>query len=98
MLLIIFSLIAACGDSENNDDISLALPAESSATRAYIAPPSLLEKIKKRGKLIVITTNTPTTYYFDRDNQPTGPEYDMTQAYAKALQIDVEYIILQQKY
>ena len=86
-------IIAACGDSENDDDISLSLPAESSATREHIAISGLLEEIKERGKLIVITTNTPTTYYFDRDNQPTGPEYDMTQAFAKALQLDVEYKI-----
>jgi len=93
LLLVIIINIAACGDSENGDNVSLSLPAESSATREHTAIPGLLEKIKERGKLIVITTNTPTTYYFDRDNQPTGPEYDMTQAYAKALQIDVEYKI-----
>ena len=50
-----------------------------------------LEEIKQRGKLIVLTTNTPTTYYFNRDNQLTGPEFDMTQAFAKSLQLDVEY-------
>lgn len=90
-LLAIVLIVSACGDSENDDNIPQSLPAESSAVREHIANPDLLEKIKQRGKLIVITTNTPSTYYFDSDNQPTGPEYDMTQAYAKVLQVDVEY-------
>jgi len=50
-----------------------------------------LEEIKQRGKLIVLTTNSPTTYYYNRDNQLAGPEYDMTQEFAKSLQLDVEY-------
>ncbi len=54
-------------------------------------PVSLLEKIKQRGKLIVLTTNLPTTYYYDRDNKLTGPEYDMTQSFAKSIKVDVEY-------
>ena len=52
---------------------------------------SLIEKIKQRGSLVVLTTNLPTTYYYDRDNQPAGPEYDMTQAFANSLEVDVEY-------
>jgi membrane-bound lytic murein transglycosylase F len=57
---------------------------------------SLLQEIKQRGKLIVLTTNHPTTYYYDRDNQLTGPEYDMTQSFAQSLkleglQLEVEY-------
>lgn len=51
----------------------------------------LLEKIRKSGKLTVLTTNLPTTYYYDRDNNLAGPEFDMTQAFAKSLQVDVEY-------
>lgn len=57
---------------------------------------SSLQEIKQRGKLIVLTTNHPTTYYYDRDNQLTGPEYDMTQSFAQSLkleglQLEVEY-------
>jgi membrane-bound lytic murein transglycosylase F len=93
LLLAITMIVVACGEGDNDDNISLASPAESDVIHDHTAIPDLLEEIKERGKLIVITTNTPTTYYFDRDNQPTGPEYDMTQAYAKALQVDVEYKI-----
>lgn len=52
---------------------------------------SSLDEIKKRGTLIVLTTNTPTTYFYDRDNQLAGAEYTMTQAFAKSLHLDVEY-------
>ena len=52
---------------------------------------STLEQIKERGKLVVLTTNRPTTYYYDRDNKLTGPEYDMTQSFAQYLQLEVEY-------
>lgn len=52
---------------------------------------SSLDEIKQRGKLIVLTTNLPTTYYYDRDNQLTGPEYDMTQSFAESIQVSVEY-------
>ncbi len=52
---------------------------------------SLLKKIKQRGKLIVLTINLPTTYYYDRDNNLAGPEYDMTQSFAKSLHVKVEY-------
>ena len=59
--------------------------------REQVAPDSLLDRVKQRGRLIVLTTNYPTTYYFDRDNQLSGPEYDMTQSFAKSLQLEVEY-------
>ncbi len=52
---------------------------------------SSVQAIQERGKLTVLTTNLPTTYYYDRDNQLTGPEYDMTQAFADVLQVEVEY-------
>lgn len=54
-------------------------------------PVTTLEQIKKRGKLVVLTTNRPTTYYYDRDNKLTGPEYDMTQSFADYLKLEVEY-------
>ena len=83
--LVLIGLVASCGQSENDEKGSLPL------AREHVAIPSALEKIKDRGKLVVLTTNAPTTYYFDRDNQPTGPEYDMTQAFAESLQLGVEY-------
>lgn len=53
----------------------------------------LLEKIKQRGKLIILTTNSPTTYYYNRDNEYTGPEYFMAESFAKYIGTEVEYKI-----
>ncbi len=60
-----------------------------STNNTLITP--LLEQIKSRSKLIVLTTNLPTTYYYSRDNNYTGPEYDMVQSFAKKLNVDVEF-------
>ena len=66
------------------------LACDMAGDDASASPPSLKE-IRSRGSLIVLTTNLPTTYYYDRDNQLAGPEYDMTQAFANSMQLDVEY-------
>lgn len=52
----------------------------------------LLDSIKKRKQLIVLTTNQPTTYYIDREDKPAGPEFDMTQSFARALGVEVRYV------
>ena len=52
----------------------------------------LLDRILERQELIVLTTNQPTTYYIDREDKPTGPEYDMTQSFARALGVTVRYM------
>lgn len=91
-VILLFTLqLLACGQSEETDSVSIALPEHDSPQRDLVPVTTSLEKIKKRGKLIILTTNRPTTYYYDRDNELTGPEYDMTQSFAKSLQLDVEY-------
>ena len=50
-----------------------------------------IEEIQKSGKLIVLTRNAPTTYYFDSNEQATGPEYEMVEAFAGYLGVKVEY-------
>ncbi len=52
-----------------------------------------LQKIKERGSITILTTNRATTYYYNRDNEPTGPEYEMSQAFAKYLGVSVKYKI-----
>ena len=54
-------------------------------------PAPLLERIRAGGELVVLTTNEPTAYYFDRDDRPAGPEYDMTQAFAADLGVAARY-------
>ena len=42
---------------------------------------TLLEPIKNNGQLIVVTRNSPTTYYEDADG-PAGLEYELAQMFA----------------
>jgi len=94
VLLIAVSTLYACSEPDEISPASLLIPdATDSKSRDQIKPETLLDKIRQRGKLVVLTTNSPTTYYYDRDNQITGPEYDMTQAFARSLDVKVEYRI-----
>jgi len=43
-----------------------------------------LGAVKRSGELVVLTRNSPTTYY-EGPNGPTGFEYDLAQAFAKRL-------------
>jgi len=52
-----------------------------------------LEEIRESGKLVVLTRNAPTAVYTDRDEQQSGPEYDMVQSFADSLGVKVEYRI-----
>ncbi len=86
------TLLYACDSEDEVSDISMLLPDSGVAPARDIVPAvSLLEKVKRRGKLIVLTTNAPTTYYYDRDNELAGPEYSMTQSFADSLHLGVEY-------
>ena len=51
---------------------------------------TVLEDIRNRGKLIVLTRNAPTTYFFENDKEQ-GFEYELTQKLAQSLNIEVEY-------
>jgi len=51
----------------------------------------LLDTVRQRGELVVLTTNLPTTWYIDRDDNIAGPEYDMTRAFAKSIGVDTRY-------
>ena len=53
-----------------------------------------LKRIIERNKLIVLTTNQPSTYYVGSDDKIRGPEYSLTQEYAGYLQVDTEYVVL----
>ena len=53
----------------------------------------VINDIRRQGKLIVLTLNTPTTYYLGVDDTPTGFEYGLTKALADWLNVEVEYKI-----
>ena len=91
-IIVLMLSISACDQAENVSSKAMVLPAvDESLPYDQLPTASLLDKIKQRGKLIILTTNAPTTYYFNRDNELTGPEYDMTQSFAESLKLEVEY-------
>ena len=55
----------------------------------------LLDEVKKKGELVVLTTNSPTTWYINRDEEPSGPEYDKVMAFAQYLGVEAKFIKLQ---
>lgn len=92
VLLGVTALLFACDQTNDVTPGWFSLPSLHAATeQEHALPVTTLAKIKQRGSLIVLTTNLPTTYYFDRDNQLTGPEYDLTQAFAESIEVEVEY-------
>ncbi len=50
--------------------------------------------MRKRGELVVLTRNAPTTYYLERDEY-AGPEHDMMQAFADSLGVKARFIVYQ---
>jgi len=52
-----------------------------------------LDKIRRSGKLVVLTINSPTTYFIGRDGSD-GYEYALTQKLGATLGVDVEYRVL----
>ncbi|OOZ39087.1 lytic transglycosylase F [Solemya pervernicosa gill symbiont] len=62
----------------------LTLLAAATLLVSCSKPLSQLERIKKRGELIVLTRNSPTTYY-EGPNGPAGLEYDLAVRFAEQL-------------
>lgn len=54
--------------------------------------PSILKQIQNEGKLIVITRNSPTTYYEGPDGS-TGFEYELAKKFADSLGVELEIVI-----
>lgn len=51
-----------------------------------------LDAIKQAGRLIVVTRNSPTTYFLGREGTAEGFEVDLTEAFAASLGVNVEYL------
>ncbi len=55
-------------------------------------PEPLVERIRKGGELVVITRNSPTTYYEDRDGY-RGLEYELVQLFAAELGVKARFVV-----
>lgn len=95
LLVTCFMFVSGCDQEKSftgsQESESTAKDDTEATVQEVVKVIDRLEMIRQRGKLIVLTTNLPTTYYIDRDNQEAGPEYDMTQSFADHLKLDVEY-------
>jgi peptidoglycan lytic transglycosylase F len=58
-------------------------------------PVPLLEQIKQKGELVVLTRNSATTYYEDRDGL-AGFEYDLVQMFARELGVKARFVVPKQ--
>ncbi len=56
---------------------------------------SKLDRVNQAGELVVITVNSPTTYYEGADNH-AGFEYDMAKAFANYLGVDLRLNVVKQ--
>lgn len=76
-------LFSGCRNSSEDSDIP------------HFSPPVLfdLDSIKKRGKLILLTENGPSTYYQYR-GQGKGFDYEMVKAFSKWLGVKLEVRVL----
>ncbi len=52
------------------------------------SPPPILEQVLETGELRVVTRNSPTSYSVSPDG-PTGPEFDLAQAFAEDLNVSL---------
>lgn len=57
-------------------------------------PITQLDPPQPEGTLKVVTRNSATTYYLDRDETPAGPEYDLVESFAAAHDWQVEWTLL----
>jgi membrane-bound lytic murein transglycosylase F len=74
----------------------LAAPILLSAfwvTSCTNSPVSSLERIQKRGELVVLTRNAPTTYYEGRDGL-SGIEYEMASDFGRSLGLPVRFVVM----
>lgn len=64
------------------------------STLVTCAPrPSILQQVKARGTLRVLTLNGPTTYYVDPHGNPAGFDYDAAERFAQSLGVNLKLIV-----
>lgn len=58
----------------------------------YLFQPNELQQVLDRGELVVISRNSPTTYYVGPDG-PAGFEYDLAKKFADFLGVDLRIVV-----
>lgn len=70
----------------------LVIPVLFLINKSCTKLPTALERVQKKGQLIVLTRNSPTTYYEGVDG-PTGFEYDLARLFAEHLGVQLKIVI-----
>ena len=52
-----------------------------------------LEQIEDAGQIRFVVRNAPTSWYIDRDDQPTGPSHDLGVAFAAWLGVEAVFVV-----
>ncbi|MBL7663500.1 MAG: membrane-bound lytic murein transglycosylase MltF [Bacteriovoracaceae bacterium] len=53
--------------------------------------PQNLEELQQTGEIVVLTRNSPTTYYEDKDGQMAGLEYELARSFGAYLGVKVRF-------
>lgn len=85
LVLALALFLTGCSDSTTSVSGTDAKEAEP---QAELLPP------KESGVLRVATRGGSTTYYLDRLETPTGPEYDLVEAFAETQGWSVDWVVL----
>jgi membrane-bound lytic murein transglycosylase F len=62
----------------------------------YPSPPKPVPPVQQTGELVVITRNSPTTYYEDAEGHLAGIEHDLAELFAKDLGVKVRFVVANQ--
>ncbi|UCC56844.1 MAG: membrane-bound lytic murein transglycosylase MltF [Gammaproteobacteria bacterium] len=55
-------------------------------------PPTLLEQVRQQNELVVLTRNSPTTYY-EGPEGPAGLEYDLVKRFSESLGVELRIVV-----
>lgn len=62
----------------------------------YPSPPKPVPPVQQTGELVVITRNSPTTYYEDAEGNLAGIEHDLAEMFARYLDVKIRFVVANQ--
>lgn len=71
---------------------ALVIPVLLLVNKSCTKLPTTLERVQKKGQLVILTRNSPTTYYEGPDG-PTGFEYDLARLFAEHLGVRLKVVV-----
>jgi membrane-bound lytic murein transglycosylase F len=79
---------ALFGEATRQPGAQLVITAAALTMLTTFKPqPNLLEQIRARGELRVVTRIAPTAFYHGAEGEPLGPEYDLVKGFADHLNV-----------